>query len=720
MLDLNETPSSFNLFRSAVKPYVAPVVIWCIVLAFGWGAMRMFWEVAYKYSYDGLQTLPYYLSANWGDPLILPTVCAIGYVEIRSSWSSVSRSVACVSGSLGLVVGTLTQFQWNLDANTVKNWTFSRSGGFNLPGWYHAVFLIVMCGVLASIVGMAVHIGYNRRNWERNSVLRYMTVGYLLVLFSSLLATDNLRQVNGVLPLSIPNCVGLWAKPMIVCSLVAFFAYLCNLSYRGVVAYALTLATTAVSIPLLFLYRGLESVTLIAGIGCVLAFVFVLSFITAPSSVSSVERLLRSFPAAVLAAVFVLVALAEPEKVSLIEGACGPVFGLIVLIASSTPTCLYDGDLRMVRSVAKASLFLVCLIFVQVVAFKGGSYSAISVGLLFPFFLWCSFSWVKENFNVVIENEKNAVGRDNMRYRERSMRIGLLGAYIAFAAFVYITAAWLNLTNLEPNPKVLYRVLYCTGIVCVMAVGAFVFSRLSYRNNVFVLRGVTVAPRLVYFGSASSALVSLTYGVVVLQYPSSRMHVVWWILLSVLYVGVLWLSCIVTLKLFDVPKPEDGWTFTGKVFHCILQDHLLSLALMNILGLGLLVWISDRFVWSFDRLVWSPDRLIEMATLFATLIGIMTPMAEVFEYFIGNNVGHLEREKLRISEILDNPRRELRDRRRGEEYLLALENHLRRQNKIASLMVLISANFIFLYLIIKKRKGLTSGDSGGMGNLFRC
>ena len=711
MSDLDETSSSSNLFRHAVKPYGAPVVIWCIVLVFGWGAMRMFWEVAYKYSYDGLQTLPYYLSANWGDPLILPTVCAIGYVEIRSSWSSVSRSVACISGLLGLVVGTLTQFQWNLDTNTVKNWTFNSSGGFNLPGWYHATFLIVMCGVMASIIGMAVHVGYNRRNWERSSALRYMTVGYLLVLFSCLLATDNLRQVNGVLSLSKSGLIGLWSKPLLTCVLVVFFAHLCNLSYRGVVAYASTLAITALSIPILFLYRGLEPVTLTAGIGCVLAFVFALSFITAPSSVSLIEHLLRSLPSAVLAAVFVLIALAKPEKVTLSEGAAGLVFGLIILIASSTPTVLYDGDLQMARNVAKASLFAVCLILIQVVAFKGGRYSTISVGMLFPFVVWCSFSWVKENFNVVIENEKNAIGYDGLRYNERSIRVGMLGAYIALVAFVYITASWLNLTNLESHPNVIYRVLICSVIVVAMTVGALGFSYVSYANNVFVLRGVAVVPGLVYFGSVLSALASLIYGVVLFQYPSSRLHVGWWVLLSILYVGALWLICVTTLKLFDVPKAEDDWTFTGKVVHCILQDHLLSLALMNILGLGLLVWISDRLVWSFDR-------LIEVATLFATLLGVMAPMAEVFEYFIGNNVGHLGREKLRITEILDNPGRDPRDRRRGEEYLRALEKHLRKQNLIASLMVAVSVNFVFLFYVVKKRMGLTSGGSGGMRNIY--
>ena len=701
----------------AVKPYVVPVAIWFLVLIFGWGVMRAFWEFSYKYSYDGMETLPYYLSANWGDALILPTVCAIGYVEIRTSWRSVSRVVACVSGLFGFAVGVLTQIQWNLDANTVRNWTFNRAGGFNLPGWYHAAFLIVMCGVLTCLVGVSVHVGCKRRNWERSSALRYMAVGYLLVLFSCLLATDNLRQVNGVLPLSTSGLVGLWSKPLLTCVLVVFFAHLCNLSYRGVVAYALTLATTALSIPLLFMYRGLEPVTLTAGIGCMLAFVFALSFITAPSSVSSVERLLRSLPTAVLAAVFVHVVLAKPEKVTLSEGAVVLASGLAILIASSTSTVLYDGDLWMVWSVARASVFSVCLIFVQVVAFKGGRYSAISVGLLFPFFVWCSFSWVKENFNVVIDNEKNAVGHDSLRYREWSIRVGMLGAYIAFVAFVYITASWLNLTNLEPHPKVIYRMLVCSVIVVAMTVGAFSFSRVSYVNNVFILRGVTVVPGLVYFGSVSSALASLVYGVVLFQYPSSRLHVGWWGLLSMLYVGVLWLTCVATLKFFDVPKAKDDWTFTGKVVHCVLQDHLLSLALMNILGLGLLVWISDRFVWSFNQFARSPDRPIEVATLFATLLGVMAPMAEVFEYYIGNNVGHLDREKLRISEILDKPECDLLDRRRGEEYLCALEKHLRRQNEIASVMVAVSVNFIFLYYVVKKRMGLTSGGSGRTRNI---
>jgi len=53
---------------------------------------------------------------------------------------------------------------------------------------------------------------------------------------------------------------------------------------------------------------------------------------------------------------------------------------------------------------------------------------------------------------------------------------------------------------------------------------------LSYVNNVFVLRGVAVVPGLVYFGSVLSALASLIYGVVLFQYPSSRLNVGWWVL----------------------------------------------------------------------------------------------------------------------------------------------------------------------------------------------
>lgn len=701
MSNLNEASNSFSQCRHVVKLYVAPAVVWWLVFLFGWGTMRVFWELSYKHTYNGLETLPYYLSANWGDSLILPTVCAIGYVEIRSSWRNVSRTVACIAGLLGLIVGLLTQVQWNLNADTVKNWTFNRGGGFNLPGWYHAVFLVVMCGVLTSIIGVAVHVGHNRGDWERNSALRYMTVGYLLVLFSSLLATDNLRQVNGALPLSVPNYVGLWGKPLFVCALVAFVAHVCNLNYRGVVAYALTLATTAVSIPFLFVYRGLGPVTLIAGIGCVLAFVFGLFFITAPSSVSLVERLLRSLPTAVIAAVFMLVAMADPKKVSVTESFIGVSIGTIVLAASSVPSCLYDGHLRVALRVITASLILACLVGMQVLAVQGGQYSYSALVVLFPaVVIIFSSHWVEKNFNVVIEYEKNAVGADNSRYIEWSMRVGLLGAYIAFAAFVLITAVWFDLKNhVEQHPTSIYRAVHCAVNVVTMTVGSFLFSRLSYRNNVFVLRGVKVVPGLVYFGSVSCAVASLIYGVALFQYSSARLHVAWWAFLSLSYVGVLCIFCVATLKLFNIPKSDDDWTFTAKVFQCVLQDHLLSLSLLNILCLGLLIWISDR--------------LSVSSVSFAVVLGIMAPMAKVFTYFIKNNVGHLGREKLRIAGILDSPQSELRDRRRGEKYLRDLEKHLRWQNMIASLMVIISANVVFLYLVVGESKGIGSAGSGG-------
>lgn len=128
--------------------YAVPILIGCTILCLGWGVMRALWEIGYKNTYRGDRSFPYYLSANWGDPLILPVICALISFEMRRFRDSVRWRPVVVAGTFGLLGGIVSQFQWTHSSRTLLNWTFTSQGSFNLPGWYHGFFLSVMCGLL--------------------------------------------------------------------------------------------------------------------------------------------------------------------------------------------------------------------------------------------------------------------------------------------------------------------------------------------------------------------------------------------------------------------------------------------------------------------------------------------------------------------------------------------------------------------------------------------
>lgn len=348
-------------------------------------------------------------------------------------------------------------------------------------------------------------------------------------------------------------------------------------------------------------------------------------------------------------------------------------------------------------------MFLILLTCAQVLAVQGGQLSDRVLSSVLPFGVICvSGVWVQANFMVVISNEKQARGADPGRYIEWSTRIRLLGAYAVFAIFVLITAAWFAVESIYPSNVSPFQMVACVANIVVMTVGSFFFSRLSYKNNVYVLRGVKVVPGAVYSGASASALASAGYVTVLYYY---RVEAVGWGLLSLCYAAILCIACIVVLKAFGIPDPKDEWTFNPKVSHAILQDNVLSLGFLNALCPGLFIWVSARLSLSWGS--------------FVLMTVIMVPMVALFLYFIKNNVEHLGREKRRIREIVDGFEPGSQDIRRGEDFLYSLEKHLCAQNRIAVLIVGASAHIIFVYLIIATLSNLANaGEHGQLNRLF--
>ena len=82
-----------------------------------------------------------YLSATWGDSLLLPTSLAGLVYAYRSLPSVEDRALVVIGAVGGAAGGVLTQIQWLRDDNPQLNWTLPAAHVFNGAGVYHAVFL---------------------------------------------------------------------------------------------------------------------------------------------------------------------------------------------------------------------------------------------------------------------------------------------------------------------------------------------------------------------------------------------------------------------------------------------------------------------------------------------------------------------------------------------------------------------------------------------------
>lgn len=470
--------------------YMSAALVWLAVLGLGWGVMKGFWQFSYRDSYQGFQTLPYYLSANWGDSLILPTVCSIAFVELRRSWNDVPRGATAAGFATGAILGAWTQYRWTSEDGAVRNWTFEGERGLNTAGWYHAVFLVVMCGIFFGLTVALVSVGRSRKMWARGSALRYMTVGYLVVLFTALLATDNMRRAAGLDPSDL-DVLDLLAKPLLVSLAVVLCARLCRLEWRAVASYAAPLAATTGFVPLALVFRGLSPVDLVSGATGLIAFAFGLFFVTAPSSASHAERLTRSLPTAVIAAVAVIAITGDPVRLSW-EGLVGMMVVVVAaLMLSSVPVCLFDERRQEALYTGRSALVLVLLLGVQVNIARGGDpLMEVILSVVFPLgVIVFSGTWVDQNFRVLTEAER----KDSETLgAERTRRYGLLTTYMLFAIIVLMSTAEKMLSRADGVAISTGRLLLCAYVVGVMICTSYLFSSLSYRNNVFVLRGVDV------------------------------------------------------------------------------------------------------------------------------------------------------------------------------------------------------------------------------------
>lgn len=684
--------------------YAAPILIGCTILCLGWGVMRAFWEIGYKNTYRGDRSFPYYLSANWGDPLILPVICALISFEMRRFRDSVRWRPVVVAGTFGLLGGIVSQFQWTHSSHTLLNWTFASQGSFNLPGWYHGFFLSVMCGLLLGGVTALLSLGYNRTRWDRGSVLRYLVVGYLLVLFACLLATDNKRNPQGITDIDAAAIINIVLIPVLSAIIVVVMGAICHGKWRILLLYSVVLLTTSIVVPLALLMRGMVPVSGAEIFYCGTAALFALTFVTAPATSSLLEQLIRSLPAAILALILALATPGVPDDSSWMRVVVYSVVAMAIIDMMAIPPCFFDVSKKATESfyTATSSALLVILVAFSSSVQRLASFADSLLSTFFPLFISIMAGWwIKGNFGAVISRE-SAVAVDDYAdssddsdssvphdavSRERVLRYKVLVGFAIHAGCVMLFLVWIRLASSAINSATsVWRVALCSILVVIMTEGSFVFSRLSFRNNVFALRDLTMsaADKLrVYVGAISVAVLSAGYGTSIAIMSSTKISLIGWFIILIAYASLTLLVCALVLyKIPGVSRKE--WPCVSSPWAGVRQDHVVSLMMLNAFGVGIPIWISDRLASYYDA--------------FLVCWMLMVPLAGVFLFFLNNNIGHIEREKKRVEADVSND--SMVDSQQGSKYLEALERHCLAQNRTAAVIVFLSLSCYFLIEVL--------------------
>lgn len=131
------------------------ILVAALILVLGFGVMSLLYFIWKKNNPSS--TLPglfYYKAAAIGDPICLPLLIGtLFYHHIQQGKTIPSFGKASIlTCSLTLLIGIAVQAEWLISDNTGLNWSLPQTHHFNLGGWYHAVFFVIVLAVIGLLL----------------------------------------------------------------------------------------------------------------------------------------------------------------------------------------------------------------------------------------------------------------------------------------------------------------------------------------------------------------------------------------------------------------------------------------------------------------------------------------------------------------------------------------------------------------------------------------
>lgn len=125
-------------------------------LTFGFGVMFIFWII--MKANQNLKGLFDFYAATIGDGIFLSAFLGTGCYYILSNKDYLDGKNKWINkiSLIGACIGTLMQISWLISDNTVLNWTIDRIHHFNIVGWYHAFYFVVMFYFITNIFIKAI------------------------------------------------------------------------------------------------------------------------------------------------------------------------------------------------------------------------------------------------------------------------------------------------------------------------------------------------------------------------------------------------------------------------------------------------------------------------------------------------------------------------------------------------------------------------------------
>lgn len=117
------------------------------VLALGFIPLAIFWSRT-ALDYQGLLGFWDFISGTVGDAVLLPAMVGAA-VYLAAASPPLSRHIGIAATMSGVLAGAAVQVSWLASTEVPRQWGIPERWHFSLPGWWHAVFFVIVSGALA-------------------------------------------------------------------------------------------------------------------------------------------------------------------------------------------------------------------------------------------------------------------------------------------------------------------------------------------------------------------------------------------------------------------------------------------------------------------------------------------------------------------------------------------------------------------------------------------
>lgn len=219
-----------------------------VILFFGFIIMYIMWELIGNP--QELRGFFFYRAATIGDGICLPILVgsATAFNWYNNVFCNQGRKISLLMSLVASLIAVIIQASWLIRDDTVLNWSIPIKHHFNVAGWYHSIFFIVIFGVVsyqiceiwfvlrerqveylwfekvlyslfvfAGVLFLFMHITDDYSQYLSTPLLLVIVAGGTLIMLVVYLKTANGLHNEELLPATVMGVISAYSMSLMIC-----------------------------------------------------------------------------------------------------------------------------------------------------------------------------------------------------------------------------------------------------------------------------------------------------------------------------------------------------------------------------------------------------------------------------------------------------------------------------------------------------------------------